>query len=202
MSAIIGVCGTNFCTFVGDTRKMKLEDGEWILDCDGFRKVVRYSDSLLFGVTGFLNRGEKVLKPLSRFKHPASVSMQMAANATMEYCQALAKRGEMPGVRNYLIGGKVADGRYMIHCIHADPQTGEISFRDYRPGEPPMNFATVLSLPEIFNPYYEQWSDMVALAIRQSKSLEELQEHLCGIVAHLADVDGSISRDRHIVTLK
>lgn len=58
MSAVIAVCGTNFCTFAADRRMVIPDENTFLCANDETDKIFKVNDRVLLGMTGIFWRWE------------------------------------------------------------------------------------------------------------------------------------------------
>lgn len=201
VSAIIGVCSTNFCSFVADKRKVLFPDNNTIsksvFDNDNTDKIFQVNDRVLFGAAGIFYHNEAILDPLTGFRNMEDITLRLAIRATKEYI----KRSCFPeGLsRTYMIGGKDNRGRFCIYEIHLNWETGNIDVVERSSDSPEGNYGVSILVPNSLFSKKSFYLDMVSGCITGSTTHGELMKKLSRIISSMADEDESIGKDTMIL---
>lgn len=150
MSTIIGIAGTNFCTFVADQRLVSYNQSGPAVLKDDFQKIFQINRRVLFGVTGLLNPNEDVMEPLKCYDQWDTLSIKVVYRAVMDYMKK--HKASLPDLRNYLIGGKDNKGHFLIYEVHWNPKTQKAETTIRKPQPPKFNFAVSCCLPPAMEP--------------------------------------------------
>ena len=193
MSAVIGICGSNFCTLLGDTRA--LENGEnmdWVLSSDKFHKVFQLETRTVIGMTGLLWEDEH---PLSFMEGVKSIKDLTPKKARKYCCDFLAAhRGHFPSFRNYIIGGKEEDGHFVMHEIHYDDATGVVSEVPRNPTGGVNNYGLSLSLPAGVTEFMDIYVEWMRESISTAKRLDDIVSMAKKIICDVAGMDNSVNK--------
>ena len=85
MSAVIGVCGLNFCSFIGDRRRVTNGEKTWELIDDNTQKVFKLNNNVLFGMTGLYYTRDNILDPISSIQNLKKASVKSVVDAVISY---------------------------------------------------------------------------------------------------------------------
>ena len=138
MSAIIGICSTQFCLFVADCRLMAIQNGLTTFANDDTDKIFKINNNLICGATGAFVDGEDFLEPLKCFSSLDSITFDMALNAIKDYTICNFQMIDSCGARNYILGGK-QDGVYYMCTIHYNDKTKKLNLSPVAPLEVLLN---------------------------------------------------------------
>lgn len=105
MSAIIGICGTNFCSFIANKRMVTNKfhsPNQMVVENEDFQKIFKINENMLFGCTGYFNKYESLFDPL-RLIGLNTVNLESIRNACVTYLERYQSTVQN---RTYLIGEK------------------------------------------------------------------------------------------------
>lgn len=191
MSAVIGVCSTNFCLFAADTRMVSERGDSLVFDNDSTEKIFKLNQNVLYGATGLFSASEKLLDPLAIFPAPDVVTISNAQNATLDYMRHHISK---LSVRNYLIGGKEDSGEFSIRYLHYNKETRNIDIQVFKP-TPSYAYAFVCALPASLNAESMQYQNLVGQLINRCTSITTLVEGLAQIIRDISDKDVSVGKE-------
>ena len=130
MSMVIGVCKTDFCLLVSDTRLVNYTSSGIVVQSDDFPKIARVNDRVLIGTTGTYTQLAGIFDPLTILPSPDTADVVTVVQGVHEYMNK--NRHLYTGLmRNYIICGLDRDGRHHIFGVHLDPQTLRVDTNEY-----------------------------------------------------------------------
>lgn len=192
MSSIIGIVGTNFCTFVADQRLVSYHGNDIRILRDDFRKVFQINKRVLFGATGLLNPNEDIMEPLKCYPQYDQLSVKMVYRAVLDYVKK--NKSSLPGIRNYLIGGKDNNGHFMIYEVHWNPQTQKAETTICEPQPPKFNFAISCCLPPTMEPDRQAVLDDIGRKITTGDQRHgEMTKRIQSVVEIISKCDKTVS---------
>lgn len=195
MSAVIAVCGTNFCTFAADRRMVLPGEKGFIRANDETEKIFKVNDHVLLGMTGFFWRWEHLTDPLYKHSNLSGMSVSQVKDAEVSY---LSEPRELPfQPRNYLIGGQES-GTFVIYEVHYD---GGIHIHKRSPVPPMFNFAMSVSLPRTSENLAPQVQVMVAAGLQKCSAHRELPPILRQSLMWLAERDNTIGPTQTVLSI-
>lgn len=190
MSMIVGVCGTNFCTFISDGRLVAFQGTKRssVLS-DDFRKIMKVNPRVILGVTGFLAQESKIDDALSALPDPEHASVKIVRNAV---CSHIKMHTDTLPPCNYLIGGKQNDGSFLIYELQFSADTRKITEVIRRP-TPQQNFAISLALPMGTGNQAQMLHDIGQL-VTGVRTHEEMVRYVGGVIQVVADHDSTVGK--------
>ena len=190
MSAIIGICGENFCSFIADTRLIAnfAEDHKTISDTT--QKIFKINECVLFGMTGLFRAGEKVLAPFDIYQDHSVITLRMAYKAVIDYIEK--NKYEMLPPRNYLIGGKDNKGKFCIYEAQVNFNTYEAEAILRIPEPPTTNYGISCSLPPKLCSRSDEFVGMVGNCVTSSNTHGEMIEKVSGVIGKIAELDDTV----------
>lgn len=197
MSAIIGVCGSNFCSLIADTRRTTNYDGVYVPTDDSTQKIFRMNDNLIFGATGYYNFGEAILAPFDGLD-TSKMNKDTALQSILDYLEQ--KKFIIPMMRNYIIGYKDASGTFGLCDIHMNFETykPEVTEKRIHHGN---DFAISCLLPPKVSLKQTYYLDLVGQAVKLSKTNDELYQYVAAIIRDIADIDDSVGKTVRVVSI-
>lgn len=200
VSAIIGIAGTNFCTFVADQRLVSFHGNDIRVLRDDFPKIFKINDRVLFGATGLLNPHEDILEPLKCYAQRDPLSVKMVYRAAVDYMKK--NKSSLPGIRNYLIGGKDKEGHFVIYEVHWNPkiQKAETTIREPQP--PQFNFAISCCLPPAMESDRQAVLDDVGRKITTGDQRHgEMAKRIQGTIEVISKCDPTVSSNSIVLNV-
>lgn len=199
MSAIIGVCGTNFCSFLADRRLTTTYEGKTKVVSDDFHKIFKINNHVLFGATGLFERIEAIVEPLGSFRKWGDLTVQAAYNAAVKYAED--HLFAMPLARNYLIGGKDGSGRFCMYEVHVNFETCKVETRDMTPQPPNSNFGVSCCLPLRLTDRVDEYTDIVGKRVTNCTHHKEMLKQVADVIAQIADQDMTVGKQIEALTI-
>ncbi len=200
VSAVICVCGTNFCTLWGDTRRTINIGTDLVFENDTTEKVFKLNSRVVYGVTGLFKKDETVLTPVASIKNMETASLKDVKNAVLSYLET-RKDGEMGLPANFVIGGKDSSGVFCVYEIHFNIETREVEVTARRPTIF-KNFATSVLLPHKAAGFLDYYFEQLGNAVNTCRTHKELLQRVSRIAASIADLDDTVNRKITSVTVK
>lgn len=203
MSAIIGVCGTNFCTFVSDGRLVVSDGDKWRTSKEDFQKIVRINDKLIYGATGVFKESESLLDPLNVYPDKSGLTMRLAHKAILAHAEKV--KDKIPCARNYLLGGKDNKGNFCIYEIHINFETYEVETAERKPEqitETTSTFGISCALPSKLIQEKEHWINKVEQCILSSKYHQDMIDKISGVIGEIADKDDTVGKKIYTLTVQ
>lgn len=195
MSAIIGICASNFCVFIGDMRRTKNDADSYVISDDSTHKVFKINNRLLFGATGLFLIEEDLTSALDSIEDLENATVMDALNAVLEYLEI--HKHKIPKMRNYLIGGKTETGRFIVYEIHMNFETNQPEIISRMPES--KEFGVSCSLPSKAMPMKNEYLSMVNNIIRTSGTFEELVQKVVGVIGEISKVDDTVGTNVEVV---
>lgn len=190
MSAIIGICGNNFCSFAADGRLSKLDENFQFAGVikDDFKKIKKLNDRLIYGAAGFLGRKDGLLDPFKNLYTRKTLTMAAAKQMVTEYMVNNSSRSPL---RTALLGGKDEVGHFCIYTFKMTVGQTEPDVTLYKPEPPEKNFAMAYAIPhrclEVASAATAEYFDMSRMT-----SHSDLLSRMDYFIHCLAQVDQSI----------
>ena len=202
MSAVIGVCGTNFCTLCSDSRKVVNKGGKFVVDSDTTQKVFKINDRVLLGATGLFDIGELSYAPLKVYQDPSVITLRMAYKAVLDYIERHKRSHMMLGrARNYLVAGKDNHGQFCIYEVHFNPMTEKTETVLRKPKPPQFNFAVSCSLPFSLTDDTQECIDAVAYVLNHSRTHGEMVSGVGNIICKISETDETVGGEIQSVSV-
>lgn len=198
MSTIISICGNNFCTFVGDTRRGEITPSGWVYHDDETQKVFKINDRVLFGMTGAYLKDEDIRAAIAGLKSKKNASVEDVKSCVFGYLNKNKKR--FTATRTYFVGGKIRSGEFCIHEIRFDVDTRKITFDTWKPSGL-SNFGVTCSLPAEMSDRMGHYIERIEHTIRGCVSHGELTDKVVDIIGSIADESESVGRGATVVSV-
>ena len=192
MSAIVAVCGTNFCSFVADTRKTVNSGNGWAVENDHTDKIFKLNDHILFGATGIYQKKETILSALKCIDS-AKATINDVITACLQHLEFI--RFDPLVVRNYLVGGKMPDGKFSIYEISLNPATRNVELSARTPIPPASNFAISYCFPPKIANRKNDYVSFIERAIMTSRSHKEMLSKIAEIIGSISSVDNTVGQN-------
>lgn len=195
MSTVIGICGENFCVFVGDKRKTRPSDDEQklVVVDDSTDKVFKLNDQLLFGYVGEIRTWESIVQPFNEVKDKSKLSVNKAERLIKAHVNDLRDRGLLFGIRNYLLAGIDSDGAYFMKRICYSG--GEMKDKKYKPDFVHNNLCHEVLLPPRLVPKKEYYNQRLNEKIQKSRGVFGVANAAESLIREIADADNSVSKN-------
>ncbi len=203
MSVIIGVCGTNFCTFVSDGRLVAYKGDEWTVSREDFKKIVQINDDLIYGATGVFREDEDILDPLKPYPDKNRLTMDSAYKAIIEHAEKIKYR--IPCARNYLLGGKDKNGEFVLCEVHINFETYAVEAAVRKPERitaSASTFCISCALPLSLTSEKEMWVDKVEKCVRSSTYHREMVDKISNLIREIADKDETVGKRICVLTVQ
>lgn len=193
MSAVIGICGENFCSLIADERKTVNQGMGYRVVDDDFQKIFKINNRVLLGVSGLFGIEEKLTAPLDVYRDTRELSLRSVYKAVMSYLDRYRYQIHMP--RNYLVGGKDNKGRFCIYEVHFNVETQEAETVMRMPEPPNSNYAVSCALPHELARETETVLAEISDRITDSKRHDEMIEKVSDLILDLSELNGSIGKN-------
>lgn len=146
MSAIVGICGVNFCTFVSDGRLSKLNENFKFdgVQKDDFQKIKKVNDKIIYGAAGFLGRKDGILDPFKSLYTKKNLTMSAARDLVFKY---MTENKSQSPLRTAMLGGKTENGKFCIYLFRMSAIDEEPTVELFQPEPPVKNFAAAFTVP-------------------------------------------------------
>lgn len=199
MSIVVGICGTNFCTFFADTRLTQIGQSNTYAYSDGFHKISKINDRVLFGASGLFMPGEQIVDAIQKCPDLRTASVKVVRRAILQYLKSHQYKLTTP--RCYMIGGREQDGGFVITQIQYDACLHKISEKHYRPTPPQTDYGIACSLPESFAPHRNQFLDNIVVIVNSCKAHNELKAKVEVYLHKVSPLDETVGPDIESVTI-
>lgn len=194
MSAVIGVCGTNFCTFWADGRMVSNSDGVIGVTSDHVQKIFKLNTHVLFGAAGWFDHRENIESAILNINDVDHVSVNTVQNAVVSYMETHTDILSKVKVRNYLVGGKMDNGKFIIYEIRWNNECKKIEVVERLPIPPASAYGISMMLPNASHEVHQHFLNRVATAISDSISLEQLIPKVADVIAAISTVDATVGK--------
>ena len=199
MSMVVGVCSTNFCSLIADTRRIGYtEDDKPFCKDDHTSKIFKINDRVLFGAAGRFRTNETLTAPIDPFVDKSAISLRTAYKAVVEYIEK--HRSEIYLPRNYLVGGKDNKGRYCVYEVHYDG-LGEITTTLRMPEPPQSNFGISCCIPNGVVGYKKLIMNLLNNSVLNAKDHKDMIERVSDVIYKVADHDASVNKNIEVLTI-
>ena len=199
MSAIIAICGNNFCSLVADKRKTTYcESGPYVED-DNFDKIFKINDRVLFGATGIMWEKD-ILEPLKSYPDKNTITLRQAHKVTLEYLEKNFVEKQLKTPRNYIVAGKDNKGIFTIYKLHYNIFECKVETEIYSASNG--IFGMAFAAPEGFSPEnIAKTINKIELAVQNSTTHEELVLYLAEIIKQISDVNPFVGKNISVLTI-
>lgn len=189
MSAIIGICGENFCALLADTRKTTNSRGTYVVADDNTQKIFRLNQNVILGAAGLFNYDESILSALDSISDKSGASLEDIYEAVCRYLES--NKYTIPPTRNYIIGGRGGDGRFCVYEVHMNFESYEIETTIRKPdsGE----FAITCALPPRAVSMKESIIASVEKSIHTSRTVNEALQKSASVFYEIAQADDTVN---------
>ena len=194
MSAVIGVCGINFCTFWADGRMVSNSDGVVGVTSDHVQKIFKLNNHVLFGAAGWFDHGENIESAILDINDIDHASVNTVRNAVVSYMKAHSGILSKVKVRNYLIGGKMHDGRFIIYEVYWNNECKKIEVTERLPEPPDSAYGISMMLPNASHEVHQYFLRRVGTSISDSMSLEQLIPKIVDVITEISIVDATVGK--------
>mgnify|MGYP004511397573 CR=1 FL=1 len=195
MSAVILICGSNFCAIAGDTRLTGYKDNNSYIENNKFHKVFQLNKNVIYGVTGYFNEEDGI----NPFKDEYITDKNyFIENAILEI-QKFRKRCEKLPPQTFLLAGKSKNGSFAAGVLAFT--NGE---RECKPdlavpigGQYWLRF----SIPNI---KIEAAQDIIQHKIEKTMpfpSLNVLTSHMKNTIKQISRMDNTVNSNIDILTI-
>ncbi len=200
MSAVIGICGENFCSFVADKRKTLNQGLKYHIADDDFRKIYKINDRILIAGTGLFDIEEEITSPLDVYPNKSGLTLRLVYKAVVSYIER--RKYDIKFPRNYLIGGKDNKGKFCICEVHFNVETCEVETTLRMPNPPESNFALSLAIPNRLKNMHDDVLEMVSDCITSSTTHSEMIQKVSDVIEDLSVLDDTIGKNTYSLTVQ
>ena len=197
MSAIIAICGSNFCSFIADTRRVVSSGDRFVFADDSTQKIFKLNDHVLYGMTGLYDVHSSVLDAVSAMQDLSCACVDEVKECVLHYIEA-----HQHGIikRNYLVGGKMPDGTFRVYEIRFDPKTKRADVEVRAPlsnvlANGKSTFGISLCLPDKAAGHKNFYMSKVEDAILSSHTHSEMLQKAAGVIGLISKVDDSVGQN-------
>lgn len=201
MSTVIGVCGTNFCTFCADSRRVAYKsNGIEVVD-NSTQKIFKLNDRVLFGAMGIFASFENYLDPFNVYPDKSVITVRMAYKAVIDYLNRNMNTICGCMFRNYFVGGKDNKGNFCIYEIHLNTETKEIETTLRMPKPPIYNFLVSCGVPFSLQAQKQNFLDMVGNAVTSSTTHADMLNGIRNIIDDISGRDITVGGKMQTVSV-
>lgn len=202
MSVVIGICGTNFCTFWADGRRV-VSDSEtttgYRVDADDhYQKIFKLNDRVLFGAAGVFLMGEYLLDAVSGIADMSNASVKMVKNAVVDY---LKTKHDPELIRNYLVGGKERNGAFVIYEITWDTAQRKALVVERRLKQSRGGYAISMSLPIGEKQLAQKALSAAQAMVQQASDHEDLEHKITSVIYSISRLDDTVGPEAMSLTI-
>lgn len=201
MSTVIGVCGTNFCTFCADSRRVAYSSGGIEIVDDSTQKIFKLNDRVLFGAMGIFTLSENYLDPFNVYPNKSVITVRMAYKAVVDYINRNMNSIYGCLFRNYFVGGKDNKGNFCIYEIHLNPETHEAETTLRMPQPPMYNFSISCGVPFSLQAQKEKYMDLVGVAVTSGRTHWDMLHGIRNIINEIAKNDITVGGEMQTVSV-
>ena len=191
MSAIIAICGMNYCAFVADSRITLYDKNNTPTGVvDNAEKIFKINNNVLYGATGMFDWGETLFSPLEIFANSNGLTVNAVYSAVKEYMFGNLEVLKRNQKRTYLIGGKNSSGKFLLRVLKYDAVNNKILQEDYSPED---GVSICLALPSQAELQEERFREMAMQAVMDSRTDRDLVDNTARVIREIAHVDPTVS---------
>lgn len=194
VSAIIAVCGNNFCSFIADTRRVISSGDRFLFGDDDTQKIFKLNSNVLYGMTGLYDTHSSILAAVSAIQDLSHACVDDVKDCVLDYIEAhkyaIIKR-------NYLVGGKMPDGTFRVYEIRFDPKAKRADVEVRAPlsnvlANGKSTFGISLCLPDKATEHQKFYMSKVEDAILSSRTHGEILQKAAGVIGLIAKKDDTV----------
>lgn len=193
MSVVIGICGTNFCTFWADGRRVvsdpETATGYRVDGDDHYQKIFKLNDRVLFGASGVFLMGEDLRDPVNTIADLSNASVKIVKNAVVNY---LKTKHDPELIRNYLVGGKERDGAFVIYEITWDIVQRKARVVERRLKQSQGGYAISMSLPIGEKQLAQKTLSAAQAMVQQASNHEDLKHKMASVIYSISRFDDTV----------
>lgn len=193
MSVVIGICGTNFCTFWADGRRVvsdpETATGYRVDGDDHYRKIFKLNDRVLFGASGVFLMGADLRDPVNTIADLSNASVKIVKNAVVNY---LKTKHDPELIRNYLVGGKERDGAFVIYEITWDIVQRKARVVERRLKQSQGGYAISMSLPIGEKQLAQKALSATQAMVQQASDHEDLKHKMASVIYSISRFDDTV----------
>lgn len=193
MSVVIGICGTNFCTFWADGRRVvsdpETATGYRVDGDDHYQKIFKLNDRVLFGATGVFLMSEDLCDPVNTIADLSNASAKMVKNAVVDY---LKTKHDPELIRNYLVGGKERNGAFVIYEIAWDTAQRKALVVERRLKQSRGGYAISMSLPIGEKQLAQKALSAAQAMVQQASDHEDLKHKMASVIYSISRFDDTV----------
>ena len=194
MSAIIGICGENYCLFVADRRRVGFnEDGTLYVLNDSTSKIFRANDRLLFGCTGIYEESERTNSLLRFADNMRELRVEDGTDLAAKYIDAKKKDNFPIGMRTYIFGGKNRDGQFCMITNKYNPSDRTLERTEFNPPLAGGNVATVILLPHDIRKCESYYNDLLEEKLKACASIDAVKSAARNVIREIAEDSDTVS---------
>ena len=139
MSAIIGICGTNFCSFLADTRRTYNSHFGYLVADDDTHKILKLNDNVIYEMTGLYDaEKETITSAIDGIGDKTSATPEDVLASILAYLDK--HKYDIPRMRNYIVGGKDSNGKFVMYDVHMNFETYKPEVSSKTPVPPCSNY--------------------------------------------------------------
>ena len=202
MSVVIGVCGTNFCTFWADGRRVVNDSaspsGYRVDGDDHYQKIFKLNDRVLFGATGVFLMSEDLRDPVNTIADLSNASAKMVKNAVVDY---LKTKHDPELIRNYLVGGKERNGAFVIYEIAWDTAQRKALVVERRLKQSRGGYARSMSLPIGEKQLAQKALSAAQAMVQQASDHEDLEHKIASVIYSISRLDDTVGPEAMSLTI-
>lgn len=193
MSVVIGICGTNFCTFWADGRRVvsdpETATGYRVDGDDHYQKIFKLNDRVLFGASGVFLMGEDLRDPVNTIADLSNASAKMVKNAVVDY---LKTKHDPELIRNYLVGGKERNGAFVIYEIAWDTAQRKALVVERRLKQSRGGYTISMSLPIGEKQLAQKALSAAQAMVQQASDHEDLKHKMASVIYSISRFDDTV----------
>ena len=197
MSVVIGICGTNFCTFWADGRRVVSDPesptGYRVDGDDHYQKIFKLNDRVLLGASGIFQMSEDLLGAVNEIADLQTASVKMVKSAVLDY---LKTKHDPDLIRSYLVGGKERNGSFVIYEITWDNIRRKACLLERRLKQSQSGYAISMSLPIGDEQIAHKALSAVQTMVQQANNHEDLKHKMASVIYSISRLDDTVGPKR------
>lgn len=202
MSVVVGVCGTNFCTFWADGRRVvndpESPSGYRVDGDDHCQKIFKLNDRVLFGAAGVFLMSEDLCDPVNTIADLSNASAKMVKNAVVDY---LKTKHDPELTRNFLVGGKERNGAFVIYEIAWDTAQRKALVVERRLKQSRGGYAISMSLPIGEKQLAQKALSAAQAVVQQASDHEDLKQKMASVIYSISRLDDTVGPEAMSLTI-
>lgn len=190
LSAVVMVCGTNFCTFVSDGRCVKFDKNGKIIGirADDFQKIFKLNEKLIYGTSGQFNLDGDILAPFDEYPDKSVLTMNMAIKCIERH---LERCNYGIGDRTFLLGGKNNKGQFQLNTFVHKSSFSPVEKEVLIPSDGQFYVKTAIP-PDVNQDDIRKLLNKNIYGTSPWSSLDDLKSHMRDTIIDISKINNSV----------